>query len=66
MKTIKEKINRLKKAIFCKSIALDSLFLMGTVILIATNFMVNVIFGMYSVAFLLIALSIYLSLSIKK
>ena len=61
MDKFKKLISKLKKTICTSVFVLDGLFILGILILIATNFIVNIVFGMYSLAVFLIAFSIYLS-----
>lgn len=61
MDKTKKLMNKLKKTICTNEFALDGLFVVGILMLIATNFIVNAVFGLYSLSVFLIALSIYLS-----
>lgn len=63
---LKNYVCKAKKIICTSDFVYDGLFLLGVSILIATNFVVNVVFGAYSVALFLVALSIYLSNTKKK
>ncbi|NEZ94449.1 hypothetical protein EXM58_00555 [Clostridium botulinum] len=55
---IKNRINNIKKALFKKK--LECLFLMGLIIIIITNFTINIKFGCYFLGTVCILFAIYL------
>lgn len=61
VKKLKNILNKLKNTICAMTFVLDSIFFIGVIILILTNFIVNPVFGLYSVALFLIGLSVYLA-----
>ncbi len=61
VKKLNKALKKIKRAICTKVFVLDGLFLIGVITLLVTNFIVNHVFGLYSVALFLIGLSIYLS-----
>jgi len=63
---IKKLLNKIKKKITTELFIADSLFLVGTLILVITNFYMSIIFGAYSVSACLITYSLFLNKSHKE
>lgn len=64
---MKKELNKLlKKTIYNELFIKDSLFIIGIFIIIIANFIVNLYFGIYFLAFTLIVFSIFLNKSTRK
>lgn len=61
LKKLKERIKKiLEKTIFNELVIIESLFFIGILILIITNYLINIYLGMYTLALSCISLSIFL------
>lgn len=57
---IKDRFRRFKEIITSEIFIMECLFFMGVLMILATNFYINILFGMYSLGSSLIGLSIFL------